>query len=537
MSAISVLNSKAEFARAQQALAINITASRGLQDVLKSNLGPKGTLKMLVSGAGDIKLTKDGCVLLNEMQIQHPTASLIARVATAQDDMTGDGTTSTVLLIGELLKLSEDHVTEGLHPRHLTEGFEIAKDKALAVLDQIKIPVTPADRDLLLSVARTSLKTKVHAALAELLTEAVTDAVLAVRQDGAELDLNRVEIMQMMHKTDMDSKLVRGLVLDHGVRHPDMPKRVENAFILVTNVSLEYEKTEVNSGFFYKSAAEREKLVLAEREFITQRVQRIIAFKESICSGANANRAFVLINQKGVDPHSLDLLAKAGIPSLRRAKRRNMERIALACGGYAVNSVDDLTPDCLGEAGLVYEYTLGEEKFTFIEECKRPQSVTLLIRGPNKYTLTQIKDAVNDGLKAVRNALNDGCAVPGAGAFEVAASRSLLRAAESVPGRARLGVQTFAEALLVLPKVLASNAGHDSQEVMVKLLEESQRSGGAAVGLDLATGEACLPADVGVLDNHCVKKQIVNSVSVIAANLLLVDEILRAGLSSLKGGE
>uniref|UniRef100_A0A1I8FVU4 T-complex protein 1 subunit zeta n=1 Tax=Macrostomum lignano TaxID=282301 RepID=A0A1I8FVU4_9PLAT len=514
MSAISVLNSKAEFARAQQALAINITASRGLQDVLKSNLGPKGTLKMLVSGAGDIKLTKDGCVLLNEMQIQHPTASLIARVATAQDDMTGDGTTSTVLLIGELLKLSEDHVAEGLHPRHLTEGFEIAKEKALAVLEQIKIPVTPADRDLLLSVARTSLKTKVHAALAELLTEAVTDAVLAIRQEGAELDLNRVEIMQMMHKTDMDSKLVRGLVLDHGVRHPDMPKRVENAFILVANVSLEYEKTEVNSGFFYKSAAEREKLVLAEREFITQRVQRIIAFKESVCSGANAGRAFVLINQKGVDPYSLDLLAKAGIPSLRRAKRRNMERIALACGGYAVNSVDDLAPDCLGEAGLVYEYTLGEES-TPSEECKRPQSL-LCFRGPNKYTLTQIKDA------AVRNAINDGCAVPGAGAFEVAASRSLTRAAESVAGRARLGVQTFADALLVL-------------KVMVKLLEESQRSGGAAVGLDLATGEACLPADAGVLDNHCVKKQIVNSVSVIAANLLLVDEILRAGLSSLKG--
>lgn len=503
--------------------------------MLKSNLGPKGTLKMLVSGAGDIKLTKDGCVLLQEMQIQHPTASLIARVATAQDDITGDGTTSIVMLIGEVLKLSEDHVIEGLHPRHLTEGFDIAKDKALAVLDQMRIPVTANDRDLLMSIARTSLKTKVHAALGELLTEAVTDAVLAIRQEGTELDLHRVEIMQMMHKTDMDSKLVRGLVLDHGVRHPDMPKRCENAFILVANVSLEYEKTEVNSGFFYKSAAEREKLVVAEREFIIQRVKRIIAFKESVCTGANSGRSFVLINQKGVDPFSLDLLAKAGIPALRRAKRRNMERIALACGGFAVNSVDDLAPDCLGEAGLVYEYTLGEEKYTFIEDCKRPQSVTLLIRGPNKYTLGQIKDAVNDGLKAVRNALNDGAVVPGAGAFEVAASHYLTRAAEEVKGRARLGVQTFAEAMLIVPKVLASNAGHDPQEVMVKLLEESQRSGGAFVGLDLATGEACLPADVGILDNVNVKRQMVNSVSIIAANLLLVDEILRAGLSSLKG--
>jgi T-complex protein 1 subunit zeta len=353
MAAVKVLNPKAEVARAAQALAINISAAQGLQDVLRSNLGPKGTMKMLVSGSGDIKLTKDGNVLLHEMQIQHPTASLIARVATAQDDITGDGTTSNVLIIGELLRQADRYISEGLHPRLITEGFELAKEKALEVLEQIKVK-KEMDRAVLVNVSRTSLRTKVHVDLADLLTEHVVDAVLAIRRPAEAIDLHMVEIMEMQHKTDMDTSLIRGLVLDHGARHPDMPKRVENAYILTCNVSLEYEKSEVNSGFFYKSAAEREKLVQAERAFTDQRVKKVIEFKNKVCDGTD--KKFVLINQKGIDPMSLDMLAKAGILALRRAKRRNMERLALACGGVAVNSFEDLTTDCLGYAGLVYEY-------------------------------------------------------------------------------------------------------------------------------------------------------------------------------------
>ncbi|KAK3084879.1 hypothetical protein FSP39_020679 [Pinctada imbricata] len=295
MSAVKSLNPKAEVARAAQALAVNISAAKGLQDVLKSNLGPKGTLKMLVSGSGDIKLTKDGNVLLHEMQIQHPTASLIARVATAQDDITGDGTTSNVLIIGELLKQADLYVSEGLHPRLITEGFDLAKAKALQVLEECKVS-REVDRDMLIQVARTSLRTKVHAELADLLTEHVVDAVLAIRKDKEPIDLHMVEIMEMMHKTDMDTTLVRGIVMDHGARHPDMRKRTEDAFILTCNVSLEYEKTEVNSGFFYKTAEEREKLVKAERKFIDDRVEKIIELKKMVCEGNN--KGFIVINQK-----------------------------------------------------------------------------------------------------------------------------------------------------------------------------------------------------------------------------------------------
>uniref|UniRef100_A0A8C6CR63 Chaperonin containing TCP1 subunit 6A n=1 Tax=Moschus moschiferus TaxID=68415 RepID=A0A8C6CR63_MOSMO len=517
MAAVKTLNPKAEVARAQAALAVNISAARGLQDVLRTNLGPKGTMKMLVSGAGDIKLTKDGNVLLHEMQIQHPTASLIAKVATAQDDITGDGTTSNVLIIGELLKQADLYISEGLHPRIITEGFEAAKEKALQFLEQVKVS-KEMDRETLIDVARTSLRTKVHAELADVLTEAVVDSILAIKKQDEPIDLFMVEIMEMKHKSETDTSLIRGLVLDHGARHPDMKKRVEDAYILTCNVSLEYEKTEVNSGFFYKSAEEREKLVKAERKFIEDRVKKIIDLKKKVCG--DSDKGFVVINQKGIDPFSLDALAKEGIIALRRAKRRNMERLTLACGGIALNSLDDLNP--------------GEEKFTFIEKCNNPRSVTLLIKGPNKHTLTQIKDAIRDGLRAVKNAIDDGCVVPGAGAVEVAMAEALVKYKPSIKGRAQLGVQAFADALLIIPKVLAQNSGFDLQETLVKVQAEHSESG-QLVGVDLNTGEPMVAAEAGIWDNYCVKKQLLHSCTVIATNILLVDEIMRAGMSSLKG--
>lgn len=539
MSAIATLNPKAEMARAAQAMAINISAAKGIQEVLKTNLGPRGTMKMLVSGAGDIKITKDGNILLHEMQIQHPTASLIARASTAQDDVTGDGTTSTVLLIGELLKQAELYVSEGLHPRVITEGFELAKNQALEVLNKMRIEISgssPSElRETLINVARTSLATKIHQDCVSQLAEICVDAVLAIRQDDKPIDLHMIEQMSMQHRSETDSQLVRGIVMDHGARHPDMKKRVENAYILTCNVSMEYEKTEVNSGFFYKTAEERDKLVLAERQFICDRVQKVIDLKRKVCAD-DKTKNFVVINQKGIDPVSLDMLAREGIVALRRAKRRNMERLMLACGGVAVNSVEELSDECLGHAGLVYEHVLGETKFTFVEQCKNPLSVTILTRAPTQYSLNQLKDAVRDGLHAIYNCLSDGCVVAGAGAFELAASSVLKREyCHQVAGRARLGVQAFADALLVVPKTLAANAGHDSQDTIVRLQEELTALGPYSnVGLDLSTGQPMVSSDSGVFDNFCVKQLMINSCAVIAGNLLLVDEIMRAGLSSLK---
>ncbi|EEH17045.1 T-complex protein 1 subunit zeta [Paracoccidioides brasiliensis Pb03] len=534
MSAAQLLNPKAESRRRGEALRVNISAGEGLQDVLKSNLGPSGTLKMLVDGAGAIKLTKDGNVLLREMQIQNPTAVMIARAATAQDDITGDGTTSVVLLVGELLKQADRHLSEGLHPRVLTDGYEIAKTEALKFLDSFKLH-RDIDRELLLSVARTSLSTKLNSALAEKLTPDIVDAVLAIHRPLNKPDLHMVEIMKMQHRTASDTQLIRGLALDHGARHPDMPKRVENAYILTLNVSLEYEKSEINSGFYYSSAEQRDKLVESERKFVDAKLRKIVQLKKQVC-GDDPKKGFVVINQKGIDPLSLDVLVKNGILALRRAKRRNMERLQLVCGGTAQNSVDDLKPEDLGWAGLVYEQQLGEEKFTFIEEVKDPKSVTILIKGPNQHTITQITEAVRDGLRSVYNTIVDGCVVPGAAAFQVACASHLSSETfkKTVKGKAKYGVDAFANALLIIPKTLAANSGHDIQDSLAALQDE--QSEGHIVGLNLTTGQPMDPVQEGVFDSFRVLRNCVASSAGIASNLLLCDELLKARQMGRQGG-
>jgi len=470
MSRVKTVNPNADIIGKNHSLAMNIQAAQSLMSVVKSNLGPSGTMKMLVSGAGTIKITKDGKVLLDEMQIQHPTASIIARTATAQDDITGDGTTSNVLFTGELLRQSSRHLSEGLHPRVIVEGFELARDRCMKFVDEFKTPIAEEklDNELLLNVAKSSLRTKVHQKLADHLSDIVVRAIKCIRRPKMPIDLHMVEIMHMVHKSDMDTRYIDGLVLDHGARHPNMAKRSEDCFIFICNVSLEYEKSEVNAGFFYSNAEEREKQVAAERKFTDDKVKKIIQFKNKVCG--DSKKGFILINQKGIDPLSLDLLQKAGIVGIRRAKRRNMERLSLACGGYAVNSVEDLDAKCLGHADLVYEHVLGEDKFTFVEGCKNAHSCTVLINGPNDHTIRQIKDALRDGLRAVRNIVEDQAVIAGAGAFEIAAHNELMKFKKSTKGRVKLGIDAFAHALLVIPKTLAENAGLDVQQAIIALM-------------------------------------------------------------------
>eukprot|EP00934_Nitzschia_sp_Nitz4_P000098 Nitzschia sp. Nitz4//scaffold95_size97785//23708//25430//NITZ4_004658-RA/size97785-processed-gene-0.5-mRNA-1//1//CDS//3329560445//98//frame0 len=523
------INPNAEIVSKTQARAVNVAAGVGLQSVLKSNLGPRGTLKLLVGGAGQLKLTKDGLVLLKEMQIQHPTAALIARTATAQDDVTGDGTTSTVLLCGELLRQADRHISEGLHPRVLVEGMEKAREAALTFLTDNKMAF-PADemldnRDLLVRVAMSSLNTKLDTDLSIQLSEALVSAVQCIYPGPQQpLDLNRIEILSMPRAKE--SRFVNGLVMDHGARHPDMPDVLTNCHIMTCNLSLEYEKTETQAGFFYSSAEEREKLVESERKWLDERCKQVIDFKRSVCKDGES---FVIINQKGVDPLSLDIFAKEGIICLRRAKRRNMERLTLACGGSPIHSLQDMEPSQLGYAGKVSQVTLGEDKFTFVEDCANAKSCSILLQGPNEHSIQQAKDAVKDGLRALKNAVEDQALFPGAGAFEIAAYEHLVHAViPTTTGKTKLGIQAFADALLIVPKTLAENSGFDVQTTILKLQEERQSSN-MLVGLDVATGEVMLPQDQGVWDNVRVKRQSLYLSTVLASQLLLVDEVMRAG--------
>lgn len=454
---------------------------------------------------------------------------MIARAATAQDEITGDGTTSNVILIGELLKQAERYISDGLHPRILAEGFDLAQKEALAFLEKYKVACT-LDRETLLSVAKTALRTKLQHDLADKLAESVVEAVLTIKRNDEPIDLHMVEIMKMLSQSHSETRLVKGLVMDHGGRHPDMPKKLTNCYILILNVSLEYEKTEINSGFFYSSAEQRNALIESERRFTDAKVKKVIELKKLVCDGTD--KSFVVVNHKGIDPLSLDMLAKQGILALRRSKRRNMERLQLACGGEAQNSVDELKPECLGFAGLVYEQSLGDDKYTFVEQVENPLSATILIKGANHHSINQISDAVRDGLRAVKNAVEDGALIPGAGAFQAALYEHLKGFKETVSGRPKLGVQAFADAQLVIPKTLASNAGLDPQDTLVTLLEATAK--GRIVGIDLSTGGLTDPRAEGIWDNYRVVRHLLSSCSVIASNLLLVDEIMRAGRSSLK---
>ncbi|CCE88863.1 Piso0_001652 [Millerozyma farinosa CBS 7064] len=534
-SSIQLLNPRAESLRRSQALQVNIAAAQGLQQVLASNLGPKGTMKLLVDGSGNLKLTKDGKVLLTEMQIQHPTAVMIARAATAQDEITGDGTTTVILLVGELLKQAERYISEGVHPRVIIDGFDLAREEALNFLNGFKVVPEKVDREFLLQVAKSSLATKVNAELTEVLVPIVTDAVLTIREgDSRNLDLHMIEIMTMQHGNAKDTELIKGLVLDHGARHPDMPRVVKNAYVLILNVSLEYEKTEVNSGFFYSSAEQREKLVASERRFVDEKLKKIIDLKNEVC-GLESDKGFVIINQKGIDPMSLDVLAKHGILALRRAKRRNMERLQLICGGEAQNSVDDLTPDILGYSGYVYENTIGEDKFTYVTENKEPKSASILIHGANNHVIQQTKDAIRDGLRSVANVLKDQAIIPGAGAFFMSCNTHLLDKKNKIlKGKTKPGVSAFAEALLVVPKTLAANAGLDQLDTISACQDEI--ADGHVVGVDLASGEPIDPSVDGIWDSFRVLRNALSAATGIASNLLLCDELLKAGRSSLKEG-
>lgn len=528
MASISVLNSKADVLRHAQAVDANVNAAEKLLELLKSNLGPKGTLKMLIGGAGTIKITKDGNVLLHEMHIRHPTASMIARAAVAQDNITGDGTTSSVLIIGELLKQCQRYVKEGVHPRILCAGIDLARNKTLEVLDSVAKTVDVEDREILTCVARASLRTKLEPELADHLTSICVDAVNIVKQGDAPVDLHMVEVLHIREKLTTDTQLVRGMVMDHGGRHAAMPKRLTKCHILTCNVSLEYEKTEVNSGFFYSSADQREKMVEAERRFVEIKVQKILDLKNAVCKNGEG---FVVLNMKGIDPGSLDLFAKNGILALRRVKRRNMERLALCCGGEAVNSVDGLTPDVLGFAENVWEEQHGEDKFTFVDGVVNPKSCCILIRGASDHAIAQIKDAVRDGLRAVNNLINDKRLVTGAGAFEAAAHVALQTYARTeVTGKNKYGVRAFADALLVVPRTLAENSGFDVQDSVLSLLEVHER-GQKDFGISVETGDPVNAAVLGVYDNYCVKRQMLSIAPTLAQQLLLVDEIVRGGKS------
>jgi len=534
----AVAHSASSVETAKNTLAMMSSAVRQLQDLLKTNLGPCGTLKMLVSGAGDIKLTKDGGILLKEMQIIHPITAVIAQTVSVQDQLIGDGTTTFVLLICNLIMEAEKFSNDGVHMIHIIEGLNIGFKYAMEIIDQMKIPVK-LDRPTLVNIAKCSIRTKIFGEIADSLAEQCVDAIHCIfDRQTMRLDLFMIEIQHMLHKTANETTLVKGIVMDHGARHPYMPKEVRNAFIMTCNVSLEYEKTEVNASIMYSSAADRDKMATGERDYILKRCRQIVALKESVCTNG---QGFVLLNQGGIDPHSLEILAKAGILALRRVKRRNMERITLCCGGIAVNSTENLKPSVLGHAGKVKQMHVGEETYTIVDECQNPRSVTLLIKGPTSYVIDQVKEAINDGLNAVAGALTNQYVLPGAAAAELEAARKLRSMAIKNLGAAKsqLGVEVLARALESIPKSLAQNAGFDSQNLLLlNNARDTVAKPEDMLGFNTETGGLFAPVSRGIYDSYAVKMNILQAANMIAGNFLNVDAVIKSTPEGMrKGGE
>ena len=503
----------------REAVRSNIMAVKAIAEILKTTYGPKGMDKMLVDSLGDITITNDGATILDKMDVQHPAAKMLVQIAKGQDEEAGDGTKTAVIFAGELIKEAEKLLDANIHPTLIIEGYKKALNRALEIIQEIAEPVDINDTEKLLLVARTSLNSKaVHDTkdyFAQLAVEAVR-AIAEKRGDRYYVDLNNIQIIKKHGGSLRDTMLVKGIVLDKEVVHPDMPKRVENAKIAVLDTPLEIEKPEIDMEISINNPDLIQKLLEKQEKILAEKVEKIAA------TGAN-----VVITQKGIDDVAQHFLAKRGILAVRRVKRSDIEKVARATGAKIVTSLRDLKPDYLGEAELVEERKVGEDKMVFIEGAKNPRSVTIVIRGGFERLVEEADRALHDSLSAVADAVMDGKIVAGGGATEVEIARRLREWAKTIEGKEQLAVEGFIKALESLPQTLAFNAGHDPIEVLMKL-RSAHEEGKKWAGVDIETGEIVDMWEKGVIEPARVKTNAFKAGTEVASLILRIDDVIAA---------
>ena len=500
---------------------MNILAGKVLAETVRTTLGPKGMDKMLVDSLGDIVVTNDGVTILKEMDIEHPAAKMLVEVAKTQEDEVGDGTTTAVIIAGELLKKSEDLLDQDIHPTIVAMGYRQAAEKAQEILNVISIDAE--DRDTLLKVAMTAMTGKGTEKAREPLAELVVGAVKQVEEDG-EIDQDSIKIEKKDGATVDDSTMVQGVIIDKNRVHPGMPKKIEDAKIALLNSALEVKETEVDAEIRITDPNQMQAFIEQEEGMIKEMVDKV--------QNAGAN---VLFCQKGIDDLAQHYLAKAGIMAVRRIKKSDMEKLARATAAKVVTNIEDLTLDDLGEAGLVHEKKISGEDMIFVEGCKDPKAVTLLIRGSTEHVVDEIERAVEDAIGVVAATVEDGKVVAGGGAAEIAIAKGLKEYADTISGREQLAVAAFAEALEVVPKTLAENAGLDSIDSLVDLRAAHEKS--IYMGLDVFKGEVRDMYRAGVIEPHRVKKQAIQSAAEAAEMILRIDDVIASSGSGQPGPE
>ncbi|HLC61784.1 MAG TPA: thermosome subunit alpha [Candidatus Nanoarchaeia archaeon] len=492
----------------------NIMAAKLVAETVRTTLGPKGMDKMIVDSMGDITVTNDGVTILEEMQIEHPSAKMIVEVAKTQENEVGDGTTTAVVLAGELLKNAETLLDMDVHPAVIARGYRLAADKALEILNDMAEKITPRDETVLKQIAMTAMTGKGAEYAKETLSDLAVKAVKLVAEDNLPIDRDNIKIEKRSGGSVEDSELIRGIVIDKERVHASMPRLVKNAKLALIDKEIEIKKTEIDAKIEITSPDQLQAFLDQEEKMLRTMVDKIAE------SGAN-----VLVCQKGIDDVAQHFLAKKGIYAVRRVSDSDMKKIAKATGGVVVTNLHDLKKEDLGFAGAVEERKIGDDEFTYIMECKNPKAVTILVRGGTEHVTNEIERALTDAVGDVAAALRDGKVVAGAGAPEVELAMQLRKYAESLSGREQLAVQSFADSMEVIPRTLIENAGLDPIDIMTELKSAHSKKQKWA-GVDVFTGKITDSWKKGVIEPLKIKTQAVSSASEVATMILRIDDVI-----------
>lgn len=491
---------------------MNIMAGKILSETIRTTLGPKGMDKMLVDSMGDVVITNDGVTILREMDIAHPAAKMLVEIAKNQEDIVGDGTTTAVIIAGELLKKAEELLEDGIHPTTIILGYRSAVAKVHEILNDISLD--GKDEDTLMKVAMTAMTGKGSEKAKEPLAKILVEAVMKVEEEG-KVDKKSINIQRVSGSSVDESEIIDGVLVDKGRADPSMPKKVENAKIALLKYPLEIKDLETDAKINLTDPAQMQAFLDNEEQMIQEMIGKIID------SGAN-----VLFCQKGIDDLAMHYLSRAGILAVKRTKKSDMNRLKKATGATIVTNIDDLSPNNLGEAGIVYEKKVFDQLMIFIEKCRDPKAVSIILRGSTKHITAEIERAMEDAMGVVAATLEDGKVLIGGGAPEIEIAKQLKEYADTISGREQLSVTAFAEAIEIVPKTLAENAGLDSIDVLVDLRAAHEQS--SSMGLDVFEGEVMDMGIKGVLEPQRVKKQAIQSAQEATEMILRIDDMIAA---------
>ena len=496
----------------------NILAARVVAETVKTTLGPKGMDKMLVDGMGDVVITNDGATILKEIDIEHPAAKMVVEVAKTQDDECGDGTTSAVVLAGELLKKAEDLIEHNVHPTVIAKGYKLASIEAIKILNKLGIKTDLTDTNTLKNVAMTAMTGKSIGTERDYLADITVKAIKAVAEKKGSkyiVDIDNIKIEKKTGGNVRDSELIQGIILDKEKVHPRMPSSVKNAKIALIDSALEIKKTEVDAKIQITDPTQLQAFLDEEEKTLKKKVELIKK------SGAN-----VVFCQKGVDDLVQHYLAKENIFTIRRIKKSDMEKLAMATGGHVVTNLDDLNKNDLGFAGMVEEKKIADSDMTFVTGCKDAKSVSMLIRGATTHIIDESDRALHDALKVVAVAVEDGMVIPGGGSAEIELSMGLTKFGTKIGGREQLAIEAYAKATEIIPWTLAENAGLDSIDILIKLRSEHEGKKLKTAGINLDTGKVVDMKRLNIIEPLRVKTQAIESATDVANMILRIDDVI-----------